>query len=669
LPERCVRPAHELRQSDRQESPSLTRSRSEEESPVSSSVRRKLSPPPLSAVTVRDGFWAPRIEVNRTATIPIEFEQCRKTGRIDAWKLDWKQGEQPRPHPFWDSDVAKWIEAAAFSLATHPDPKLERRVDGVVDLIAKAQQPDGYLNSYFSVVAPEKRWANLGMWHELYCAGHLIEAAVAYAEATGKRKLLEVMCRYADAIDSVFGPSRRTGCPGHEEIELALLKLYRATGEPRYLKLALFFLNQRGRKPSVFEEELHRLDPEDARLNRHFFGEGEAFGTEYCQDHLPVRQQSEAVGHAVRAMYLYCGMADVAGETGDRELLRACRRLWTSVCDRRMYVTGGIGSSLRNEGFTADHDLPNHSAYAETCAAIGLVLWSHRMLELECDGRFADTMERALYNGALAGVSLDGRKFFYVNPLESHGDTHRLEWFDCACCPPNIARLLAGFGRFVYSQNQTQAWVHLYVEGRAELDLGGRKVVIEQKTRYPWKEKVSLRIRPQEPARFTLALRIPGWCRAPRAKLGGRALRLAPLTRKGYARIERLWGPDDRLELTLPMPVERLAANPAVTADTGRVALQRGPLVYCLESADNGAHLDDLILPRDAELHAKFDSKLLGGVTTISGRARRVDRSNWKGALYRPASGKTKPTTLRAVPYCVWDNRRRGEMLVWIRSG
>jgi DUF1680 family protein len=334
-----------------------------------------------------------------------------------------------------------------------------------------------------------------------------------------------------------------------------------------------------------------------------------------------------------------------------------------------MYVTGGIGSSRHNEGFTADHDLPNDSAYAETCAAIGLVLWSHRMLEVECDGRFADTMERALYNGALSGVSLDGRKFFYVNPLENRGDIRRLEWFDCACCPPNVARLLACFGRYVYSQNRTQAWVHLYVEGRAELDLGGRRVVIEQRTRYPWKEKVSLRIRPQEPAKFTLALRIPGWCRAPRAKLDGRALRLAPLTRKGYARIERRWGPDDRLELTLPMPIERIEANPAVAADTGRVALQRGPLVYCLESVDNGAHLNDLILPRDAELHARFDSKLLGGVTAIQGPARRIDRSHWRGALYRPASFRTKPATLKAVPYCVWDNRRSGEMLVWIRTG
>ena len=408
-----------------------------------SSVRRKLRSPALAKVAIRDAFWAPRIEVNRTETVPIEFEQCRKTGRIDAWKLDWREGMQPEPHPFWDSDVAKWIEAAACSLATHPDARLERRVDRVIDLIAKAQRPDGYLNTYFSVVAPEKRWANLGMWHELYCAGHLIEAAVAYWEATGKSRFLDVVRRYADAIDAEFGPGKRRGCPGHQEIELALVKLYRATGERRYLELALFFLNQRGQQPSVFREELERLDPEDARLNRHFFGEGEAFHTEYCQDHLPVREQGQALGHAVRAMYLYCAMADVAGETGDQELRRACLRLWNSVCDRRMYVTGGIGSSLRNEGFTHDYDLPNLSAYAETCAAVGLVFWSHRMLELECDGRFADVMERALYNGAISGVSLDGRRFFYVNPLASHGDVARREWFDCACCPPNIARLLA----------------------------------------------------------------------------------------------------------------------------------------------------------------------------------------------------------------------------------
>jgi len=636
---------------------------------VPSAVRRRLSSPPLADVILRDTFWAPRIEVNRTATIPIEYEQCRKTGRIDAWKLDWREGMQPQPHPFWDSDLAKWIEAAAYSLATHPDAKLERRVDRVIDRIAKAQHPDGYLNTYFSVVAPEKRWANLGMWHELYCAGHLIEAAVAYWEATGKSKFLDVVRRYADAIDAVFGPGKRKGCPGHQEIELALVKLYRATGEPRYLELARFFLDQRGHRPSVFLEEMERLDPEDTRLNRHFFGEGQAFHTEYCQDHLPVREQSQAVGHAVRAMYLYSGMTDVAGETGDRDLLRACLRLWNSVCNRRMYVTGGIGPSLQNEGFTRDYDLPNLSAYAETCAAVGLVFWSHRMLELECDGRFADVMERALYNGVTSGVSLDGQKFFYVNPLESHGGTQRREWFDCACCPPNIARLLASLGRYVYSQSEAGAWVHLYVEGHGQLEVAGRKVVIEQKTAYPWKPKVSLRVRPPEPTRFTLALRIPGWCRAPRATLQGRALRLAPLMRKGYARIERLWKPGDRLELFLPMPVERLEANPAVTADTGRVALQRGPLVYCLESIDNGAHLDDWILPRDAKLGTRFDAGLLGGITAITGRVRRIDRSDWKNDLYRPTRSKTRAARLEAVPYCVWNNRKPGEMLVWIRAG
>jgi DUF1680 family protein len=620
-------------------------------------------------VAIRDAFWAPRIEVNRTETVPIGFELCRKTGRIDAWKLDWREGMQPRPHPFWDSDVAKWIEAAAYHLATHPDAELERRVDRIIDRIARAQQPDGYLNTYFSVVEPQKRWANLGMWHELYCAGHLIEAAVAYWEATGKSRFLDVVCRYADAIDSLFGPGKKRGCPGHQEIELALVKLYRATGERRYLELALFFLNQRGQKPSVFREELERLDPEDARLNLHFFGEGEAFHTEYCQDHLPVREQSQAVGHAVRAMYLYCAMADVAGETGDRELLRACLRLWDNVCDRRMYVTGGIGTSLHNEGFTNDYDLPNLSAYAETCAAVGLVFWSHRMLELECDGRFADVMERALYNGAISGVSLDGRRFFYANPLESHGEVGRREWFDCACCPPNLARLLASLGRYVYSQSESAAWVHLYSQGHGELGVGGRQVLIEQKTAYPWKQKVGLRIRPPEPTRFTLCLRIPGWCRAPRITLLGRTLRLAPLMRKGYARIERVWKPDDRLELFLPMPVERIEANPAVAADAGRVALQRGPLVYCLEAADNGAQLDDLILPRDAKLAAKFDTELLGGTTAISGRARRIDRSGWKNALYRPARSRTKAARFKAVPYCVWNNRKAGEMLVWIRAG
>jgi DUF1680 family protein len=413
---------------------------------------------------------------------------------------------------------------------------------------------------------------------------------------------------------------------------------------------------------------MEALDPEDGRMNRHFFGEGESFHTEYCQDHLPVREQTDVAGHAVRAMYMYCAMADVAAETGDSALLQACKRLWKSVCERRMYVTGGIGPSSQNEGFTADHDLPNASAYAETCAAIGLVFWNHRLLQLECDGRYADVMERALYNGALSGVSLDGESFFYVNPLESGGDAHRQPWFAVSCCPPNIARLLACFGQYVYSESRSEACVHLYVQGRGELDLGGRKVVLEQKTGYPWEEKIAVTVRPQGAAEFTLALRIPGWCNGARAKLEGRSLRLAPLMRKGYARIKRRWNPGDRIELTLPMPVERLEAHPAVAADAGRVALQRGPLVYCLEQADNGANLNDLVLPRNAKLGAKFDRKLLGGVMVIRGRARRVDRAAWRNALYRVAGSKTKPSALEAVPYCVWDNRKPGEMLVWIRE-
>jgi DUF1680 family protein len=635
---------------------------------MATTVRRRFEPVPFTRVEVDDVFWSPRIEANRAATIPIAYRHSKETGRIDAWKLDWIEGREPVPHPYWDSDVAKWIEAAAYSLAAHPDPELEGRVDAVVDMIAAAQQPDGYLNVYFTVVAPEKRWANLGMWHELYCAGHLIEAAVAYREATGKRKLLDAVLGYADHIDSVFGPGKRDGCPGHQEIELALVKLYRVTGERRYRELARFFLDQRGSRPSFFQREMERLDPDDSRLNRHFFGEGESFRTEYCQDHLPVVEQSDVVGHAVRAMYMYCAMADVAAETGDAALLRACKRLWKSVCVRRMYVTGGVGSSSHNEGFTADYDLPNASAYAETCAAIGLVFWNHRLLQIERDGRYADAMERALYNGVLSGVSLDGESFFYVNPLESRGEAHRQPWFAVSCCPPNIARLLASFGQYVYSESRSEACVHLYVQSRGELDLGGRKVVLEQRTGYPWKEKITITVRPEAAAEFTLSLRIPGWCRGARARLGGRSLRLAPLMRKGYARLRRRWNPGETVELTLPMPVERVEANPAVASTAGRVALQRGPLVYCLEEVDNGASLDDLILPRNAKLDAKFDRNLLGGVIVIRGRASRVDRIAWRGDLYRFAGSKAKSSTLKAVPYCVWDNRRPGEMLVWVRE-
>jgi len=631
----------------------------------------KMAPVRLQKVAVHDEFWAPRIEKNRAVTLPIEYRQCKKTGRIDAWKLDWKEGAPNKPHQFWDSDVAKWIEAAAYSLAAFRDEKLEKTVDGVIDWIAKAQQKDGYLNTYFTVCDPGRRWTNLRDMHELYCAGHLMEAAAAYYEATGKRKLLDVLCRYADYIASVFGPEKgkKRGYPGHEEIELALVKLYRATGRGRYLKLAKFFIDQRGRRPHFFDQEA-RARGEDPKR----YGGG---GYENLQAHRPVREQATAEGHAVRAMYLYCGMADVAAETGDAELLAACRRLWKNVAERRMYIHGGIGSTRFGERFTCDYDLPNEEAYAETCAAIGLVFWSHRMLQIDADSKYADVMERAFYNGTISGVSLDGKRFFYDNLLAVHPKTHRFrerkspfrqEWFGCACCPPNIARLLASLPQYVYSRNDREAYVHLYVGSTAELEVAGQTVRLAQRTGYPWKEKVMITVNPERREEFTLALRIPGWCRGAKLELNGASLSLRSIVRKGYAKIKRTWKRADKVRLTLPMPVERIEAHPSVREDCGKVALQRGPVVYCLEQVDNGPDLADICLPRNARLKAKFTKNLLGGVVVVSADAYRRDRAGWKGALYKRAPSATRRIRIKAVPYCVWGNRKEGEMIVWMRE-
>ncbi len=621
-----------------------------------------LKPVPLERVDVTDAFWAPRIETNRAVTLPLEYDHCKRTGRLAAFKLKWRPGEPDPPHIFWDSDVAKWLEAAAYALASRPDRRLRRRVNALVADIAAAQQPDGYLNTHFTVVEPEKRWTNLRDWHELYCAGHVIEAAVAHYEATGERTLIDAACRLADYIGSVFGTQegQKRGYPGHEEVELALVRLYRATGCERYLRLAQYFVDERGRQPHYFEIEAAARG--DARPPGDYTVQ---------QAHLAVREQTTAEGHAVRAMYLYCAMADLAAQTGDRALRAACRRLWRNVTERRMYVTGGIGSAGRGERFTTDYDLPNDSAYAETCAAIGLVFLAHRMLQLERDGRYADVMERAIYNGVLSGISLDGRRFFYENPLavQPRVRAHeRQDWFGCACCPPNIARLLASLPRYAYSEERRAAWVHLYVAGRATLGVAGQAVELTVRTGYPWKEKVRIDVAPERPAALTLALRVPGWCRAATLKVNGEAVSLDAIVKEGYAHVKRAWAAGDRVELRLPMPVERVRAHPKVRADCGRVALQRGPVVYCLEEADNGADLDALCLPRKAALRAKFRPDLLGGVVTVTAAGRRRSPEGWAGALYRPAAAKTVPARLTAVPYYAWCNRRPGEMLVWVRE-
>ena len=622
-------------------------------------MKQKLLPADLKDVEINDAFWTPRAGTNRRVTLPGQYKHLEDTGRIDALRLQWRPGAANRPHPFWDSDVAKWLEAAAYALATRRDRKLEALADRVIDRIAGAQQPDGYLNSYFAAVEPDSRWKNLRDMHELYCAGHLMEAGVAYFEATRKRKLLDVTCRLADHINNVFGrrKGRKRGYPGHEEIELALVKLYRATDQKRYLELASYFVDERGRTPHYFAREARARGEDPGKTVR---------GREqYWQAHAPVREQDEAVGHAVRAGYLYSGMADVAAETGDEELLAACKRLWASITQRKMYVTGGVGSRHAGESFGADYELPNDTAYAETCAAIALVFFAHRMLQVDPDRKYADGMELALYNAALAGVSADGRRSFYVNPLASDGAHHRREWFDCACCPPNLARLIASLGRYVYSAGDRSIYVHLYVGGRLRTELAGRQVTLAQRTRYPWDGEVKIAVRLSDPAKFALMLRIPGWCRRYVLKVNGGRARHRVV--KGYAKVAREWRDGDVVELSLAMPVERVAAHPSVAADAGKVALRRGPIVYCLEQCDHAADVRSVALPDRAKLAARFDRRLLGGAVVIEAQGVAPRSAGWKGALYRTGGKmRMKPVKIQAVPYYLWDNRAPGPMTVWI---
>lgn len=629
-------------------------------------------PVPFHAVQINDAFWSPRMQLVQEQTIPYQYQQCKNTGRIDALRLDWQPGQEPRPHIFWESDVAKWIEAASYSLALRPDPELDSLLDQVIGLLAGAQQADGYLNVYYTVVEPGRRWTDLRDSHELYCAGHLIEAGVAHFQATGKRTLLNIVQRYADYIATVFGrePGQKRGYCGHEEIELALIKLYHATGEQKYLNVSRYFVDERGQRPFYFEQEA------EERGTNGFFGthfpereeQRESF-REYNQSHKPAREQSEVVGHAVRAMYLYCAMADLALEMGDEELARACYRLWQHLTTKRMYVTGGIGTARENEGFTSDYDLPNETAYAETCAAVGLVFWAHRMVHLDSDGQYIDVLEQALYNGVLSGISLDGKKFFYENPLASNGHAHRQEWFGCACCPPNIARLLTSLGQYIYSQSTTEVFVHLYASSQVSLQVDAQTVTLRQSTNYPWDGTVRIEIEAEHPTAWTLKLRIPGWCQKPVLRVNGETIDLQPIVDKGYASLARAWQTGDTVALDLPMPVTRIYAHPQVTADVGCVALKRGPVVYCLEAVDNNAPLHTLVLPESATLQASYEADKLNGVVVLHGAAQHIDGEDWATTLYRTQRPRLHETQITAIPYFAWDNRQPGAMRVWIREG
>jgi hypothetical protein len=584
--------------------------------------------------------------LNRTKTLFGQYEQIEKTGRLDNFRRasGRKTGIDFEGIYFNDSDVYKWLEAAAWSLGTHPDPDLQRIVDLAAAEIEAAQQPDGYLDTYFMFEREAERWTNLKDLHEMYCAGHFIQAAVAHKRATGDDRLLNVVIRLADHILDTFGPDKRAGACGHQEIEMAMVELYRVTGDERYLRQAEFFISVRGRKPAVLG------------------------GSPYLQDHAPYASLDENVGHAVRMLYMNAGVADIVLETGSPALLEAQNRLWDDLTQRKMYITGGAGARYDGEAFGDAYELPSR-AYAETCASIALVMWAARFLALTADAKYADVLERALYNGVLSGLSLAGDSYFYENPLADRGTHRRSEWFGCACCPPNVARLLAELPGYLFSTSAGGLYVNLYAEGSLNAEIDGAPVTVNTRTRYPWDGAVEMKLGLDAPAAFSIFLRIPDWCEGASLVVNGQPTDAA-LIPGGYAEVARTWSDGDVIALYLPMDARVWEAHPHVEADTNRVAITRGPLVYCLEAVDNpGFDVWDVVISPETEWNTAFRADLLNSVVTLSANAAAIDRSTWEGALYRPAGGPlpTKPARVTAIPYYAWANREAGPMTVWLR--
>jgi uncharacterized protein len=626
-----------------------------------------VQPVPFTAVRLDDVFWAPRIETNRVVSVPFAFQQCELSGRVDnferaaaALRGEELANKKPPGYPFDDTDLYKVIEGASYTLSVHPDPKLDAYVDSMIAKIAAAQEKDGYLYTTRTIDPQHPHpWAGANRWelekvdsHELYNLGHLYEAAVAHYQATGKRTLLDVALRTADLLTSTFGPGKKSIWPGHQITEMGLVKLYRVTGNQQYLDLAKFLLDQRG--------------PDGDK----------GAGRPYNQSQAKIVEQTEAVGHAVRATYMYSGIADVAALTHDAAYMQTSDTIWNNLVAKKLYITGGIGATGRGEAFGDDYEMPNMTAYNETCAAIGNDFWNHRLFLLHADAKYIDVMERTLYNGLLSGVSLDGKAFFYPNPLESAGQHARSPWFGVACCPGNMTRFLASVPGYVYAKSGSTIYVNLFAEGTADVRLdGGRAVTLRQQTRYPWDGHVLMTVTPDRPADFTIDVRIPGWARNQPVpsdlyrfldavadpvvlKVNGASVPIA--LDKGYVALRRTWRAGDVISLTLPMPVRRVVAHDRVEADRSRVALQRGPIVYAAEWPDSqNKRVRNLMLPDTSALWAEFRPKLLNGVTVISGTAYGL-AFDASGAVTRTG----QPFT--AIPYYAWANRGRGEMLVWI---
>ncbi len=617
-------------------------------------------------VKIEDGFWRPKLETNRKVTIPYLFRMNEETGRVDNFRIagGLKKGKHTGKR-YNDSDVFKAIESACYSLKASPDPELKRQIDELIEIIGKAQEPDGYLFTARTIDpqnpadgSGKERWSNLLVSHELYNLGHLYEAALAHFQATSEKTLLNIALKSANLLLNTFGPDKLRGFPGHQEIEIGLAKLYRVTGNEDYLKLAKFFLDERGHYhggeiyPEVSPFRIYNL-------------------REYCQNHKPVLEQDEAVGHAVRATYMYSGMIDVGVLGGWMEYAKTSKRLWENVVGKKIYLTGGIGSKGEYEAFGANYELPNEDAYAETCASVGNALWNYKLLQLEGDGKYIDVFERIIYNGLLSGVSLSGDRFFYQNPLASKGDYERSSWFQVACCPANVARFLAQFPQFIYAFSDNEIFINLFVSSRADFEFENRKIEIYQGTNYPWEGSVKIGVNPSEKMKFTLCVRIPGWVLGNpipgdlyryfdqkkgnvSAKLNGRNISLD--LEKGFLKIKRQWKRGDILDIYFPMPVRRVLAYDNVVEDRGKVAVERGPIVFCAEGVDNGGNAIRLELPDSSELRCYFKKDLLGGVSVIEG----------KGALMDEKGNEIKEQKITLIPYFLWANRGSNKMSVWL---
>lgn len=641
------------------------------ENTMMSSTIRPLSP---RAVRVTDGFFRTRQQLMTDVTIPYmekilrdEVPGAKKSHALANFRM--AAGEETGEFygmVFQDSDVAKWLEAAAYSLMLKPDDELRRRVDETIALIGRAQQPDGYLNTYFTVKEPQNRWANLLECHELYCAGHMMEAACAFYEALSEDKLLHVAMKLADHIIDRFGEGKAEGISGHQEIEIGLMRMFRTTGKAAYRDMALRFLNLRGKDTGYFATH---TPPQDIAYGGYPI---DPYDNRYNQSDMPVREQTKARGHAVRCVYMLIAMADAAAAMGDGELRAACERMFENITQRQMYITGAVGSTAHHEAFTDDFDLPNDRGYGETCASVAMAIFAGKLLQLSPDGRYADLLERELYNGALAGMQLDGQSFFYVNPLEvtpgisgevpgyEHVCAERPKWHACACCPPNLARLIVSLGKYLFSEDENAVYSHLFVGSTAHT----RHADIALETGYPFIGTAAYTVTGVRSNAFTLAIHIPGYLKDYRLTVNGEA-EDAPLA-QGYLSIERAWRDGDCVEISFDLIPRRVYADPRVRDDAGKVALFRGPILYCFEGVDNGGHLSALRLPRTADLREMpFDEGRLHGIIAIAADGLRAETSD---ELYRENAPAETPAILRAIPYYAWGNRGVNAMSVWIRE-